>query len=73
MSQPTRRDAVIAGHTGDVSTARAALQAADPAVRASALGALERLGVLDDDTLATALSDDAVQPRSPPDTCPSTF
>lgn len=63
MSALTRRDAVIAGHTGDISTARAAWQAADPAVRASALGALERLGVLDDDTLASALLDGDVQVR----------
>jgi len=47
----------LAGHTGDPDTARAAL--ADPAglVRATALGALERLGALDDDDLAAALDD----------------
>ena len=38
----------MAGHTGDVDGARAGLDSDDPAVRAAALGALERLGVLDD-------------------------
>ncbi len=47
----------LAGHTGDPDTARSGL--ADPAgtVRATALGALERLGTLDDTDLATALED----------------
>lgn len=58
MSGPSRRDVAVAGHTGDEATARTALAAADPGVRATALGALDRLGVLDDAALATALDDD---------------
>ena len=52
-----RRRAAIAGHTGDAATARALL--ADPAagVRATALGALARLGVVTDDELRRALAD----------------
>lgn len=55
---PTRRDVAIAGHTGDADTARSGLEAGDAAVRATALGALERLGVLDDATIAVCLADD---------------
>ncbi len=55
---PTRRDVAIAGHTGDADTARSGLEAGDAAVRATALGALERLGVLDDATIAICLADD---------------
>lgn len=56
-SHPTRRDVVIAGHTGDVPTIRAGLTSDDPAVRASALGALVRTG--EDATLElTAAVDD---------------
>jgi HEAT repeat protein len=42
---------------GDVGTAEAALADGDPAVRATALGALERLGLLDAATLEAALAD----------------
>ena len=52
-----RRAAAVAGHTGDADTARALLQDVDGAVRATALAALDRLGDLDDGTLATALGD----------------
>jgi HEAT repeat protein len=52
-----RRRAVMAGHRGDEATARDALSDDDVAVRIGALGALERLGVLDDDRLAAALAD----------------
>ncbi len=47
----------LAGHVGDEGTARAGLH--DPAarVRATALGALDRLGVLGDDVLEGALDD----------------
>jgi HEAT repeat protein len=48
----------VAGHRGDVATARAGWAAADAVVRATALGALERLGELDDATLDDALADD---------------
>lgn len=61
MSDPddrlTRRAVAIAGHAGDLEVARAGLAAADPNVRATALGALERLGDLDDQGLAAALAD----------------
>ena len=47
-----RRAVAVAGHTGDVATAEAGARAHDdPGVRATALGALDRLGVLDDDRL----------------------
>ena len=54
---PDRRAVVIAGHTGDEATARAGSAHPDPLVRAAALGALERLGELSDDTIAAALRD----------------
>jgi HEAT repeat protein len=52
-----RRAVALAGHTGDVATAEAGLAAPDGDVRATALGALERLGVLADDRLRIALAD----------------
>jgi HEAT repeat protein len=52
-----RRDVIVAGHRGDEATARAGLADADPKVRASALGALERTGALDDATLLGVLTD----------------
>ncbi len=57
MSDPDRRAVVIAGHTGDIAMARAGLGSSDGAVRAAALGALERLGELTDPDLRTALND----------------
>ena len=57
MSEPDRRAVAIAGHTGDVDTARSGLESSDGAVRAAALGALERLGVLTDPDLRAALND----------------
>ncbi len=63
MSTPGPRDVAVAGHTGDVDTARLGWRSADPAVRAIALGALERLSELDDDTLASALRDPDVAVR----------
>lgn len=51
------REVAVAGHTGDLVTARAALHDADPVVREIALGALERLAALDDDLLTDALRD----------------
>lgn len=47
----------VAGHTGDVATARAGLDSSDPHVRATALGALERLGELTDGDVQASLSD----------------
>ena len=41
-----RRDAAIAGHRGDADLARSLLDDEDPDVRATALGALNRLGLL---------------------------
>jgi HEAT repeat protein len=53
-----RRQAVaLAGHQGDEAAARAGLGDDDPTVRATALGALARLGVLTDDDLNAALAD----------------
>jgi HEAT repeat protein len=52
-----------AGHTGDLATARAGRTSDDPAVRATALAALERLAQLDDGELAAALTDPAVTVR----------
>lgn len=52
-----RRAVTIAGHTGDVATALAGLEDDDPAVRAAALGALERLGALSDAMVRSALAD----------------
>ena len=53
----SRRDVVIAGHLGDVNTARVAKNDDDPRVRASALGALDRMGALADGELRDALRD----------------
>ena len=58
-----RRAVAIAGHTGDVALALDALADPEPAVREIALGALERLGALDDDRLASALHDADVTVR----------
>lgn len=58
-----RRDAVIAGHVGDVNTARAATSNDDPRVRASALGALDRMGALTDSELQDALGDPSPKVR----------
>lgn len=58
-----RRAVSIAGHTGDVAAARRALADPAPVVRGAALDALERLGELDDDTLADRFADDAVEVR----------
>ena len=58
-----RRAAAVSGHTGDEKTAREAL--ADPAskVRASALGALARMGALEANDVVLALADPAVEVR----------
>lgn len=57
MSEPDRREVAAAGHLGDEATARAGLGSGDAAVRATALGALERLGALDDVELGRHLAD----------------
>jgi len=58
-----RRAAARAGHEGDRAAARAALADPDPAVRATALGALERLGELAPADLDVALADPSVAVR----------
>ena len=53
-----RRAVALAGHTGDEAVALAVpLADPDPAVRATALGALERLGILADAEVMAALGD----------------
>ena len=47
----------LAGHVGDEQRAREGLADAAPTVRATALGALDRLGALDGDELSAALGD----------------
>lgn len=54
----SRRSVAVAGHTGDIPTARAGLDDDDATVRAVALGALERLGELTDGDLTAALVDE---------------
>lgn len=53
----------MAGHTGDAAAARRALADPAPAVRATALGALDRLGRLDEAELREAMGDGAPQVR----------
>ncbi|HEV3353769.1 MAG TPA: HEAT repeat domain-containing protein [Acidimicrobiales bacterium] len=57
MKRGRRRDAAIAGHTGDEATARALLDDVDPAVRATAMGALARAGALRAVDVERALAD----------------
>ena len=57
-SSAQRRKAVgIAGHTGDIDTARAGLTDASAPVRSAALRSLDRLDTLTDDDLTSALHD----------------
>ena len=58
-----RRRAATAGFSGDLSSARAALDDDDPSVREAGLRSLDRLGRLDDDSLTSALADPAVRVR----------
>ena len=58
-----RRQAAVAGHSGDIDAARAAAVDADPAVRATALGALERLADLTSADLEAALDDESPRVR----------
>ena len=51
------RDAVMAGHRGDERSASRLVSHPEPAVRATALGALHRMGALDTVVLTDALSD----------------
>lgn len=52
-----RRDAALAGHTGDERTARSFLSDNDANVRATALGALNRMGALGQQELVAATLD----------------
>lgn len=54
-----RRQVAVAGHRGDEKVAREALADGEPAVRATALGALARMGSLEQADLAGALRDEA--------------
>jgi HEAT repeat protein len=54
-----RRSAALAGHHHDETAARSGLTDPAPSVRATALGALERLDALSDDDVATSLADPA--------------
>jgi HEAT repeat protein len=54
----------VAGHTGDEAVARAALSDEAPTVRATALGALARLGGLRPSELESAMHDAAPEVRS---------
>jgi HEAT repeat protein len=63
VSGPSRRAVAVAGHTGDVATAMAGLTSSEASVRSTALGALERLGMLDDAALGDALADVDVEVR----------
>lgn len=58
-----RRAMAVAGHTGDVALARRGLADPDETVRATALGALGRLGELTPDELASALVDSSPHVR----------
>ena len=59
MADPAarRRKVAVAGHARDLDTAVAALADPEPAVRATAIGALERLGRLTPADLTSALAD----------------
>ncbi|MDP1820847.1 MAG: HEAT repeat domain-containing protein [Acidimicrobiales bacterium] len=58
-----RRAAVLAGHRGDARAARHALTDPDPGVRASAVGALERVGELTGADLEQLLTDPSAAVR----------
>ncbi len=58
-----RRAAALAGHTGDPARARALLHDPDPGVRATALGALGRLGEAGQDEVRAALADPSPEVR----------
>jgi HEAT repeat protein len=62
-SASRRRAAALAGHTGDEAEARALLADPDPGVRATALGALGRLGRAREDDVRAALADPSPEVR----------
>lgn len=57
MTRDRWRELATAGHTGDESLARAALADSDAVARELGLGALERMGRLDDATVRAAMTD----------------
>ena len=59
----SRRAAAVAGHLGDASTARSLAAHDDESVRATAFGALARLGSLTDTDLASILADTSAEVR----------
>ena len=63
VDRSRRRAAAVAGHAGDVAGARALLADADPAVRATALGALGRLGQAGAAEVSAALADHSPEVR----------
>ncbi len=58
-----RRAAAVAGHTGDEKAARSLLADPSPGVRATALGALARMGAATDADVAAGLADPVAQVR----------
>jgi HEAT repeat protein len=55
--EPNRTTVILAGHSGDAATARAGLVSGDPAIRAAALSALQRIGVLTPVELLSGITD----------------
>src|SRR5262249_2324592 len=58
-----RRTVAVSGHLGDETAARAGLQDPSPEVRATALGALARMGGLKEDEVAAGLADPSPRAR----------
>ncbi len=58
-----RRQVALAGHLGDRATAEAALDDTDDSIRELAIGALERLGALNDDQLVSLANDPSIRVR----------
>ena len=58
-----RRQVALAGHLGDRATAEAALDDTDDSIRELAIGALERVGALDDDQLVSLANDPSIRVR----------
>ena len=58
-----RRQVALAGHLGDRATAEAALDDTDDSIRELAIGALERIGTLDDDQLVSLANDPSIRVR----------
>jgi HEAT repeat protein len=58
-----RRQVALAGHLGDRARAEAALDDTDDSIRELAIGALERLGALDDDQLVSLANDPSIRVR----------